>query len=96
MQFRINTGQGRSPWWSPDGATIAFESNRDDPAGVNYAIYTMSGPTWVPAQISGSNVCGQHPKWSPDGTQIVCAMAAAGSTTCGERFCIALIDGLSS
>ena len=52
MQFRINTGQGRSPWWSPDGATIAFESNRDDPAGVNYAIYTMSGPTWVPAQIS--------------------------------------------
>lgn len=36
----LNRGQGRAPWWSQDGQTIAFESNFQPHEGQQgYAVY---------------------------------------------------------
>jgi TolB protein len=57
------------PAWSPDGSTIAWNSDRDDPGGGVLHGFLMrpdgSGATRIPA-----DVWIEYPAWSPDGTRI--------------------------
>src|SRR5262249_38305079 len=67
---RLDAAQGRAPWWSPDGSLIAFESDR---SGRGYAIYVATPDGAVVLRLTDPKIDAQHPKWSPDGRQIVFA-----------------------
>jgi TolB protein len=55
-----------SPAWSPDGARIAFASNRDGITG----IYVMDVSGSDLHRVTASDESGLLPAWSPDGTRI--------------------------
>lgn len=72
--------QGRSPWWSPGGALIAFESNRCTGGGGHFQIFIQS--PFVPALIfpvTDPQTPVQHAKWSPDARKLVLAYQAGGN-----------------
>ena len=63
------TGDETSPTWSPDGATVLYESN-----GSLYRVPSTGGS---PTQV-GSSTDAHDPAYSPDGTKIVYATGAGG------------------
>jgi Tol biopolymer transport system component len=66
----LDSHQGRAPWWSPDGCLVAFESSR---SGTGYAIYVAKPDGSDLCQLTDPAVGAQHPKFSPDGKNIVFA-----------------------
>lgn len=61
--------QGRAPDWSPDGTTIAFESNR---SGMGYAIYLHSPQQGgKPIQVTDPTLNAQHARFFPDGSKLI-------------------------
>jgi Tol biopolymer transport system component len=65
-QITDQAGESRQPWWSPDGATLAFSANRG----------TGTFDIWL-AEADGSNMRAitrggsfEQPFWSPSGKQI--------------------------
>ena len=85
----LDPGQGRAPWWSPDGKLVAFESNRPFSTSQHYRIFVQSGEALgsedaMPATPFAMNV--QHAKWSHDGKQLV---FAAGFPVGGAGIAIA-------
>jgi dipeptidyl aminopeptidase/acylaminoacyl peptidase len=60
--------QGRAPACSPDGRTIAFESNR---SGKGYAIYLDDLATGAIVQATDPSLGGQHAKFFPCGTRLI-------------------------
>ena len=67
------------PCWSPDGRTIAFQSNR---AG-NEDIWLVDVATKKLTQLTHSTAAEWEPWWSPDGKHI--AYSAAGDK--GSHIC---------
>ena len=67
----LDSSQGRAPWWSPDGALVAFESDRS--GGGHYAIYVAKPDGSGLQQLTDPSVGAEHPKFSPDGKNIVFA-----------------------
>jgi len=63
--------QGRAPAWSPDGKTIAFESNRHDNG---YAIYLFDIATNKVTQVTDPRLGGQHAKFFRGGSALVLAI----------------------
>jgi Tol biopolymer transport system component len=55
--------------WSPDGRYVAFESDRDDDAGL-YAIYVVPRDGGIPLRLTPDEFDAHHPTWSPDGKRI--------------------------
>jgi TolB protein len=55
------------PAWSPDGATIAFNTTRDG----NWEIYAMSADGAVQRNLSDDPADDEFPAWSPDGKHIL-------------------------
>jgi TolB protein len=54
------------PAWSPDGAHIAFVSDRDG----NQEIYVMKADGSDPVRLTDNPAADMRPTWSPDGLQI--------------------------
>ncbi len=66
-QLTTSTATNVRPAWSPDGKSIAFQSNRDGP----YHIYVMNSDGSNLRQVtSGDGNDDRHPNWSPDGKTI--------------------------
>jgi len=66
-QLTNSTSANVRPAWSPDGKSIAFQSNRDGP----YHIYLMNADGSNLRQLtSGDDNDDRHPNWSPDGKTI--------------------------
>jgi WD40-like Beta Propeller Repeat len=59
--------QGRAPSWSPDGKTIAFESNRDG----GYAIFLYGREHGTLKRVTDPTLGGQHAKFFPDGKSLI-------------------------
>jgi Tol biopolymer transport system component len=65
-QLTSSTATNVRPSWSPDGKSIAFQSNRDGP----YHIYVMNTDGSNLRQITSGDFDDRHPNWSPDGKTI--------------------------
>jgi hypothetical protein len=67
--------QARAPAWSPDGTTIAFESNRpfsgQTNGGDNYAIYLYNLQTGAISQVTNPSLGGQHAKFFRCGAKLI-------------------------
>lgn len=59
-------GRDLAPAWSPDGARIAFQSDRDG----NPDVWVMSADGSGLRQLTTSGAAEGEPAWSPDGKQI--------------------------
>ncbi|MEP6694088.1 MAG: LpqB family beta-propeller domain-containing protein [Chloroflexota bacterium] len=81
-QLTSSTATNVRPAWSPDGKSIAFQSNRDGP----YHIYVMNTDGSNLRQLTSGDNDDRHPSWSPDGKII------AVDTGSEIRREIALID----
>jgi TolB protein len=56
------------PFWSPDGASLVFQSNRNDD---NSEIYIMKADGTGIRRVTHHPATDQTPIWSPDGARIV-------------------------
>ena len=65
-QLTSSTATNVRPAWSPDGRSIAFQSNRDGP----YHIYVMNSDGSNLRQLTSGDNDDRHPSWSPDGRTI--------------------------
>jgi uncharacterized repeat protein (TIGR01451 family) len=65
-QVTSGTAQDQRPSWSPDEATLAFDSDR---AG-NPDLWLVPSAGGTPAQLTTNPLLDRHPDWSPDGTLI--------------------------
>ena len=65
-----DAGQGRTPAWSPDGQSLAFESNRGN-ANRMYAVFTIHRNGTGLRQITPYELNANHPVWSPDAQRLV-------------------------
>jgi TolB protein len=57
------------PSWSPNGAKIAFKSDRSPHAG-NFEIYTMNANGTSPLRITNHGRLDTTPSYSSDGTKL--------------------------
>jgi Tol biopolymer transport system component len=62
--------EGRAPTWSPDGTKLLFESNRNSPLPMLYAIFVADKDGTHVRQLTPPDWNAQHPVWSPDGKWI--------------------------
>lgn len=65
-QLTSSTATNVRPAWSPDGKSIAFQSNIDGP----YHIYVMNTDGSNLRQLTSGDNDDRHPSWSPDGKSI--------------------------
>lgn len=70
-----NADRDADPAWSPDGARIAFSSDRDG----NSEVYVMNTDGSGQARLTTNPASDSEPAWSPDGTKIVFATDRDGS-----------------
>ena len=67
-----------SPLWSPDGQRVAFASNRNGPMEVLWQAADGAGSADTLVTFNSSVTQVVPGDWSPDGTQLVVAMASEG------------------
>jgi len=82
-------GQGRTPAWSPDGQSLAFESNRGNSSSQLYAVFTINRDGSGLRQITPFELNANHPVWSPDARHLV---FSARFTKDSEATGIAIVD----
>jgi len=83
-ESQLTTGvSDQRPAWSPDGATIAFDSNRSG----NRDVWSVAAGGGVPVQLTTATGTEQDPDWSPTSTTLVLSsdgdlhtLPAAGGT----------------
>ena len=73
-QLTDDADRDRMPRWSPDGKTIAFYSDREDP---NYNLWTIRADGSGRQRLSFAPGGGYYPSWSVDGRRAAGSQAAA-------------------
>jgi Tol biopolymer transport system component len=63
----------REPIWSHDGTRLAFSSDRGNPLGSDYNIWTLDLATGALAQLTRNAAEDYMPSWSPDDSEIAFA-----------------------
>ena len=66
----VNPARDELPTWSPDGAKIAFVSNRNNVNKDHKQIWVIDADGKNPIRLT-DGVVDANPDWSPDGTKIV-------------------------
>jgi dipeptidyl aminopeptidase/acylaminoacyl peptidase len=93
--------QGRTPWWSPDGAFVTFESNRPFAESLSYRIFvqrrdTIGSEDATP--VTPFAMSAQHAKWAPGGQRLVFAagfrVTTRGGIAIAERARPSYRDGV--
>jgi TolB protein len=75
--------QDSDPDWSPDGAQIAFNSDRGGAPFEKSAVYTMRADgTGEASRLTDFNLNAYAPAWSPEGDKL--AFSDEGCLECGE------------
>ena len=69
-----NPALDKHPAWSPDGARIAFDSDREG----NTEVYVMNADGTNVIKLTNHPAADRTPNWSPDGTRIVFESNRAG------------------
>ncbi|HSP55227.1 MAG TPA: hypothetical protein VLS25_06515 [Dehalococcoidia bacterium] len=67
MQLTDDPADDVQPAWSPNGAKIAFASNRD---GGIYQVFVMNADGSNVEKLTNDPVGASHPTWSPDGKSL--------------------------
>src|SRR5688572_27555589 len=67
LQLTVDRAQDVRAVWSPDGKSVAFQSDR---AGGDYQIWTMNIDGSNARQLSHKESDDRHPVFSPDGTRL--------------------------
>lgn len=80
-RLSYNIAGEHSPTWSPDGARIAFISNRDGKG----EIYVMDADGSNQTRLTHNDVYDGSPVWSPDGAQIAFT-SSQGGCICQEIY----------
>ncbi|MDQ3744341.1 MAG: PKD domain-containing protein, partial [Acidobacteriota bacterium] len=72
-QVRLSTSGGNDdyPRWSPSGAKILFQSDRDNPSTGYNDIYVMNSDGTGQTRLTADPNDDSSASWSPDGTRIV-------------------------
>ena len=60
-----------NPAWSPDGRTIAFDTNRHDPNARAFELYVADVARSMETRLTRNAVDDFDPDWSPDGKRLV-------------------------
>jgi dipeptidyl aminopeptidase/acylaminoacyl peptidase len=91
-QITHGPGEDSGPRWSPDGATLTFLSDRDEPGSAQ--VFALEAGVLGEARLlaAAPGIVESH-EWSPDGTRILLVVAghgaeqtdALGSGTLGPR-----------
>ncbi|HMD34890.1 MAG TPA: amidohydrolase family protein, partial [Vicinamibacterales bacterium] len=68
------------PIWSHDGTRVAFSSDRGNPLGSDYNIWTLTVATGELKQLTKDPVDDYMPSWSPDDKEIAFASTREGGT----------------
>lgn len=71
-QRKLTTGayDDREPVWSHDGTRIAFSSDRGDPLGSHYNIWTLDVATGALVQLTSDPAEESMPSWSPNDADV--------------------------
>lgn len=78
------------PAYSPDGARLAFASNRD---GGNYEVYTIPEDGGEPTRITNNAGQSEFPAYSPDGERVVYQAYRSETGGGGEIYTASSKDG---
>lgn len=72
-QARLTSDDGNddNPRWSPNGAQILFQSDRDDPATGANDIYVMNSTGGAQVRLTTDANDDSAPSWSPDASKVV-------------------------
>lgn len=76
-QLTADTHNNMYPLPSPDGAWIAFQSDRDG----DFEIYVMNAFGGQVRQLTDNNVTDRLPAWSPDGDKVIFSSDVRGDGT---------------
>jgi len=85
---QLDTQQGRTPSWSPDGEWIIFESNRESQDG-QYAVFITHRTGGTARRLTHYELNANHPVFSPDGKFLAFSARVPGSN---KAWGIAIID----
>ncbi|HBY08533.1 MAG TPA: hypothetical protein DEH22_12395, partial [Chloroflexi bacterium] len=75
-RLTFNESDEYSPVWSPDGAQVAFISDRDDPNSGKcahacfYQLYVINADGSGERKLLETKFSTLHPDWHPDGARI--------------------------
>ena len=67
MVLTTSQGDDRHPWWSPDGKTIVFESNRNG----QWDLYSIDSSGANERRLTDHSSNDRNPSWYPDGSGIL-------------------------
>ena len=84
-----NTATDDQPAFSPDGARIAFRTDRD----ANSEIYVMNADGGGQTNLTRTPTPDQDPDWSPDGTKIAYDGVPVLTSPCGNELYVIGADG---
>lgn len=100
LQLTVDRAQDVRAVWSPDGKTVAFQSDR---AGGDYQIWTMNSDGSSPRQLSHDESDDRHPVFSPDGTLLAFDAGTANqreiwvmNSDGSDRHQVTRLDGFAS
>src|SRR5436190_7671627 len=80
VQLTSNTTYDRHPKWSPNGTTIAFESQ---PSAGDWEIKVMNADGTGVTQITNNTYADFEPDWSPDSSKITWRSGESGAGQIG-------------